>query len=105
MLVQFIGLGYIGLPTAAVVAHKGVKVHGVDVNPHVVETINKGEIHIVEPGLREVVREGVEAGTLTAATEPVAADVHLVVVPTPFKGCMSRIFRLWKQLRGSCYRC
>ncbi|ANT65152.1 UDP-N-acetyl-D-mannosamine dehydrogenase [Prosthecochloris sp. CIB 2401] len=86
MLVQFIGLGYIGLPTAAVVAHKGVKVHGVNVNPHVVETINKGEIHIVEPGLREVVRESVEAGTLTAATEPVAADVHLVVVPTPFKG-------------------
>ncbi len=86
MLVQFIGLGYIGLPTAAVVAHKGVKVHGVDVNPHVVETINKGEIHIVEPGLREVVRESVEAGTLTAATEPVEADVHLVVVPTPFKG-------------------
>lgn len=86
MLVQFIGLGYIGLPTAAVVAHKGAKVHGVDVNPHVVETINKGEIHIVEPGLREVVRESVEAGTLTAATEPVAADVHLVVVPTPFKG-------------------
>jgi len=86
MLVQFIGLGYIGLPTAAVVAHKGVKVHGVDVNPHVVETINKGEIHIVEPGLREVVRESVTAGTLTAATDPVQADVHLVVVPTPFKG-------------------
>jgi len=86
MHAQFIGLGYIGLPTAAVVAHKGVKVHGVDVKPHVVETINKGEIHIVEPGLREVVRESVEAGSLTAATEPVAADVHLVVVPTPFKG-------------------
>jgi len=86
MHAQFIGLGYIGLPTAAVVAHKGVKVHGVDVNPHVVETINKGEIHIVEPGLREVVRESVEAGTLTAVTDPVEADVHLVVVPTPFKG-------------------
>lgn len=86
MLVQFIGLGYIGLPTAAVVAHKGVHVHGVDVNTRVVETINKGEIHIVEPGLAEVVREGVQSGKLQASTEPVVADVHLVVVPTPFKG-------------------
>ncbi|MCG8344209.1 MAG: nucleotide sugar dehydrogenase, partial [Chlorobiales bacterium] len=85
MLVQFIGLGYIGLPTAAVVAGKGVTVHGVDVNPSVVETINQGDIHIVEPGLGEVVRKSVEKGALTAATEPVAADVHLVVVPTPFK--------------------
>lgn len=86
MLVQFIGLGYIGLPTAAVVAQKGVKVHGVDVNPSVVETINKGGIHIIEPGLGDVVRESVETGALTAATEPVTADVHLAVVPTPFKG-------------------
>jgi len=85
MLVQFIGLGYIGLPTAAVVAHKGVHVHGVDVNTRVVETINKGDIHIVEPGLADVVREGVQSGKLQASTEPAVADVHLVVVPTPFK--------------------
>jgi len=86
MLVQFFGLGYIGLPTAAVVAAKGVRVHGVDVNPDVVETIQRGEIHIVEPGLSEVVREGVEKGHFTASTSPQSADVHLVVVPTPFKG-------------------
>ncbi len=86
MLVQFLGLGYIGLPTAAVVAHNGVQVHGVDVNPRVVETINRGDIHIIEPGLAEVVREGVKGGKLKASTEPKEADVHLVVVPTPFKG-------------------
>ena len=86
MLVQFIGLGYIGLPTAAVVAQKGIRVHGVDVNTHVVETINRGEIHIVEQGLEGVVRESVGKGWFTASTVPVVADVHLVVVPTPFKG-------------------
>ena len=58
MIVQFIGLGYIGLPTAAVVAQHGIQVHGVDVNQKVVEIINKGEIHIVEPGLEAVVKEG-----------------------------------------------
>ncbi|MCE4566491.1 UDP-N-acetyl-D-mannosamine dehydrogenase [Maribellus sp. CM-23] len=86
MQVQFIGLGYIGLPTAAVVAQKGIHVHGVDVNPKVAETINQGKIHIIEPGLEEVVKEGVEKGLFKASTTPVEADVHLVVVPTPFKG-------------------
>lgn len=86
MLVQFMGLGYIGLPTAAVVASKGVRVHGVDVNPRVVEYINKGKIHIVEPGLGYIVKESVAAGHLAASMIPVEADVHLVVVPTPFQG-------------------
>ena len=86
MTVQFIGLGYIGLPTAAMVAQQGIFVHGVDVNPHVVETINKGEIHIVEPGLQNVVRQGVRDGFFKASTTPIEADVHLIVVPTPFKG-------------------
>ncbi|MCL6103474.1 MAG: UDP-N-acetyl-D-mannosamine dehydrogenase [Bacteroidetes bacterium] len=86
MIVQFIGLGYIGLPTAAVVAQHGIQVHGVDVNPKVVETINKGEIHIIEPGLEAVVKEGVEKGYLEASHTPIEADVHLIVVPTPFKG-------------------
>jgi UDP-N-acetyl-D-mannosaminuronic acid dehydrogenase len=86
MIVQFIGLGYIGLPTAAVVAQHGIQVHGVDVNPKVVETINKGEIHIIEPGLESVVKEGVEKGFFKASLTPAKADVHLIVVPTPFKG-------------------
>lgn len=86
MIAQFIGLGYIGLPTAAVVAQHGIQVHGVDVNPHVVETINKGEIHIIEPGLGSVVKEAVEKGKFQASLIPGIADVHLIVVPTPFKG-------------------
>ena len=86
MLVQFIGLGYIGLPTAAVVASKGIQVHGVDVNPHVIETIKQGKIHIIEPGLEAVVKEGVEKGYFKASATPQQADVHLIVVPTPFKG-------------------
>ena len=86
MIVQIIGLGYIGLPTAAVVAQHGIKVHGVDVNPIIVETINKGEIHIVEPDLRAVVSEAVEKGYLKASLKPIEADIHVIVVPTPFKG-------------------
>jgi UDP-N-acetyl-D-mannosaminuronic acid dehydrogenase len=86
MIAQFIGLGYIGLPTAAVVAQHGVQVHGVDVNSKVVETINRGEIHIIEPGLEKVVKEGVDKGYFKASLTPTKADVHLIVVPTPFKG-------------------
>jgi len=86
MEVQFIGLGYIGLPTAAIVAQHGIQVHGVDVNPAVVETINRGEIHIIEPGLEALVKEGIEKGYLKASLTPAQADVHLIVVPTPFKG-------------------
>lgn len=86
MIAQFIGLGYIGLPTAAVVAQHGIQVHGVDVNPKIVETINKGEIHIIEPGLEAVVKESVEKGFFKASLKPIEADVHLIVVPTPFKG-------------------
>lgn len=86
MLIQFMGLGYIGLPSAAVVASNGVRVHGFDVNPRVVETINHGRIHIVEPGLEELVRDSVSQGLLEASGTPCEADVHLIVVPTPFKG-------------------
>ncbi len=86
MIVQFIGLGYIGLPTAAVVANKGIYVNGVDINPSVVKTISEGNIHIVEPGLGDLVRDGVNKGILKASTEPKEANVHLIVVPTPFKG-------------------
>jgi UDP-N-acetyl-D-mannosaminuronic acid dehydrogenase len=81
-----IGLGYIGLPTAAIVAGKGLQVIGVDTNKRIVDTINKGNIHIVEPGLKELVRKVVNSGNLRAVTKPEEGDVYLIVVPTPFKG-------------------
>ena len=82
----FMGLGYIGLPTAAISAGKGLRVLGIDINHKVVDTINKGNIHIIEPGLGELVRQVVESGNLRAATKPEESDVYLIVVPTPFKG-------------------
>ncbi|WP_158838695.1 UDP-N-acetyl-D-mannosamine dehydrogenase [Polaribacter sp. L3A8] len=85
MKAVFMGLGYIGLPTAAVAASKGIKVIGVDVNPDVVDTINKGEIHIVEPDLDKVVKEVVQKGFLKASLKPEEADAFFIVVPTPFK--------------------
>ena len=81
-----IGLGYIGLPTSALIAQNGIQVHGVDINQNVVDTINKGEIHIVEPSLDIAVEEAVRKGFLKAAITPVEADTYLIVVPTPFKG-------------------
>lgn len=81
--VAVIGLGYIGLPTAAVMASRGVNVIGIDVQPHVVETVNNGGIHIVEPHLDETVRTAWEAGKLRASLEPVEADAFMVAVPTP----------------------
>ena len=80
-----IGLGYIGLPTSALIASNGVHVKGVDINPEVVDTINRGEIHIVEPELGEIVKKAVENGYLTADTNTREGDVYLIVVPTPFK--------------------
>lgn len=80
-----IGLGYIGLPTAALIANNDIQVHGVDINTKVVETINAGKIHIVEPSLDEAVATAVEKGLLRASTTPVEANVYLIVVPTPFK--------------------
>lgn len=72
--VVFVGLGYIGLPTAAVAAHHGYQVVGVDVNPSVVETVNQGKVHIVEPDLDRVVREAVQRGNLRAVAKPEEAD-------------------------------
>ncbi|NME67673.1 UDP-N-acetyl-D-mannosamine dehydrogenase [Flammeovirga aprica] len=84
--VVMVGLGYIGLPTAALIAQNKVKVHGVDVNPHVVDTINQGKIHIVEPELDKAVADAVKEGYLSADVKPIEANVYLIVVPTPFKG-------------------
>ncbi|WP_426790097.1 UDP-N-acetyl-D-mannosamine dehydrogenase [Sphingobacterium sp. WOUb80] len=81
-----VGLGYIGLPTSALIANSGIAVHGVDISQHVVDTINAGKIHIVEPDLDKAVAKAVAEGFLKADTKPVEADTYLVVVPTPFKG-------------------
>jgi UDP-N-acetyl-D-mannosaminuronic acid dehydrogenase len=82
----FLGLGYIGLPTAAIVAGTKQKVLGVDINPKIIETINKGEIHFIESGLGDLVKQVVTDKYLIASTEPSNSDVYLIVVPTPFKG-------------------
>ena len=86
MIVSVIGLGYIGLPTAAILTSKGVSVVGVDVNQHAVDVINQGKIHIVEPELDVLVSKAIEKGLLKAVIEPEKADVFMVAVPTPFKG-------------------
>ncbi|SEM11140.1 UDP-N-acetyl-D-mannosamine dehydrogenase [Halomonas daqiaonensis] len=83
--ISVIGLGYIGLPTAAVIASRRKQVIGVDINQHAVDTINRGDIHIVEPELDIVVHAAVKEGYLRAATRPESADAFLIAVPTPFK--------------------
>ncbi|MCK6540319.1 MAG: nucleotide sugar dehydrogenase [Anaerolineales bacterium] len=79
-----LGLGYIGLPTASMFAARGVKVVGVDINLRVVETLRKGELHIHEPGLRNLVEDALRSGNLTVSSQPEEADVFLIAVPTPF---------------------
>ena len=80
------GLGYIGLPTAIIAAKHGVEVVGVDVNPSVVEKTNRGELHIIEPGLESMLQEVVKSGALRAKGTPETSDAYFMVVPTPFKG-------------------
>jgi UDP-N-acetyl-D-mannosaminuronic acid dehydrogenase len=82
----FMGLGYIGLPTAITAAMHGVEVVGVDINPDVVAKTNAGELHIVEPGLGEKLREVTASGKLRATSVPETSDAYFIVVPTPFKG-------------------
>lgn len=84
--VAMVGLGYIGLPTAAIIASRGLQVIGIDINQKSVDIINQGKVHIVEPDLDIVVRSVVTTGNLRATTEAEAADAFLVAVPTPFKG-------------------
>lgn len=85
MQVSVIGLGYIGLPTAALLAKNNIKVFGVDTNKNVVDTINKGRIHIVEPDLDLIVKKAVQNNLLIAKTKPTKSDTYIIVVPTPFK--------------------
>jgi len=84
--VTMVGLGYIGLPTAAIMASRGLQVIGLDVNQEAVDTINSGGVHIVEPDLDIVVRSVVTTGNLRATTIAEPSDAFLVAVPTPFKG-------------------
>lgn len=83
----FMGLGYIGLPTAIIAAKEGgVDIIGVDINPSVVEQTNAGHLHIIEPGMEEMLQEVVKSGKLHASTKPEESDAYFMVVPTPFKG-------------------
>ena len=84
--ISVVGLGYIGLPTAAMFAARKIRVIGVDINQRTVDTINRGEIHIVEPELDMVVHAAVHGGYLRATTAPEPAEAFLIAVPTPFKG-------------------
>lgn len=82
----FMGLGYIGLPTAVIAAKHGIQIVGVDINPKVVEMTNQGHLHIVEPQIEEMLKEVVATGMLKASTTPEESDAYFMVVPTPFKG-------------------
>ena len=82
----FMGLGYIGLPTAIIAAKHGVTVTGVDINQEVVDKTNAGHLHIIEPGLEDLLKEVVAAGQLHATTQPEKSDAFFIVVPTPFRG-------------------
>ncbi len=84
-VVCVVGLGYIGLPTASLLATKGFKVHGVDVNQRIVDNLNKGRVLIHEPSLDVMVKSAVNSGNLVAALEPQPADIFIIAVPTPFK--------------------
>ena len=81
----FMGLGYIGLPTAIIAAKHGIDIAGVDINPKVVEMTNQGKLHIVEPGIEEMLKEVVANGKFRAYTKPQQSDAYFIVVPTPFK--------------------
>ena len=83
MKISVIGLGYVGLPTAVILANAGHQVVGVDINPNIIETINAGDIHIVEPGLKEKVKKLTKAKKLSASTEIECSDVFIISVPTP----------------------
>ena len=85
MKVCTIGLGYIGLPTSALIAHSKLHVLGVDINPVIVESLNNGDVDTKEENLKEIINESVNQGYLSASETPDESDVYLIVVPTPFK--------------------
>ncbi len=85
MKVQIIGLGYIGLPTLALIASKNISVHGVDINEKIIENLKSGITNINEPGLDDYFHSGLKNNMISLSTKPEIADIHLIVVPTPFK--------------------
>lgn len=82
----FMGLGYIGLPTAIIAAKSGIDVIGVDINSKVVEQTNAGHLHIIEPGFEDLLKDVLRTGNFRAESHPVESDAYFIVVPTPFKG-------------------
>ena len=100
-IISVIGLGYIGLPTAAMFASRKINVYGVDINPKVVDTINASNIHIVEPDLDILVKSAVNEGYLTATTFPKPADVFFIAVPTPFLAASCSGFALLRAYEQS----
>ena len=91
MKCSVMGLGYIGLPTSALLAKKGHKVIGVDINKEVISTVNKGKIHIIEKGLEQLVFETIKDGSFKAKSNPETSDVFLIAVPTPIKNNVEEI--------------
>ena len=94
--VAFVGLGYIGLPTAVVMANSGLEVTGVDVNAANVEKINRGEVTIIEPGLEDELKKALDSGRFSASTEQVHADAYIIACllytsPSPRDATLSRM--------------
>lgn len=94
----FMGLGYIGLPTAIIAAKHGIQIIGVDINPKVVEMTNQGKLHIIEPGMQELLQEVVTTGQLKASTTPEVSDAYLWWCLLLLREIMSLIFLTWKLL-------
>ena len=101
----FMGLGYIGLPTAIIAAKHGIEVVGVDINPEVVTLTNQGKLHIIEPGMEEYLQEVVEKGSLKASLKPEVSEAYFMVVPTPFKGNHEPDISYVKRLHEPCCLC
>ena len=81
--VSIIGMGYIGLPTAAIISKNKIRTHGVDIDRKIINTIKKGNIHIAEPGLKDMVSKAVKDGYLTVSQRPIESDIFIITVPTP----------------------
>lgn len=88
----FMGLGYIGLPTAIIAAKHGIQITGVDINPKVVEMTNQGKLHIIEPGMQELLQEVISSGQLKASITPEVSDAYLWLCQLLLRVIMSRIF-------------